>query len=219
MRLFFALILLSTVAVAQDSDRFDRAVPRHAIKFSPGHLLINHHPTIEFSYEHRIAHRLTVQGEYGHIVNTRHESSKGRYDHAWKSDRKGYKAKVEARYYVSSTKHGEFTGYTAGELYYNNVNYLKQIDIRYEGVSQRVYHEEKGISGKFGFLWNVGPLLLDINGGLCYRFIHYSKLLPAFANDESGFIKTSINDEKSRDEPGFVLGMRVGYRFPWRRPA
>lgn len=226
MRLLFALILVSTAAVAQTTDRYDLAVPRHAIKFSPGHLLINYHPTVEFAYEQRIAPRLTLQGEYGQIVNALSTTTENRIEDAWDSDRNGYKAKLEARYYVVATRKGRFTMYAAGELYYNNINYLKQIvtreyydetpDALYEKTHrQRIYYEEKGISGKFGFLVNMGPVLLDVNAGLRFRSIHYSKILPVFEDDEDSFLDFS-NDERSRDEPGLVLGVRLGYRFPWR---
>lgn len=227
MRLFFALILISTMAVAQDVDRFDLAVPRHAVKFSPGHLLVNYHPTIEFSYEHRIARRWTLQGEYGKIVNIPNSQPENRIQDAWDSDRKGYKAKLEARYYVYATRGGRFTWYAAGELYYNKINYQKQMvtheyydetrDAIYEKTHrQRVYHEEKGINGKFGFLWHMGPVLVDVNAGLGARFIHYSNLLPIFDEDKDEFLEFTP-DETSRDEPGLALGVRVGYRFPWRR--
>lgn len=238
MRLFFALIVISTATVAQDTDRYDLAVPRHAIKFSPGHLLFNRRPTVEFSYEQRIASRWTVQGEYGLIVNIRNTQNDGptdagwdggrQFDHAWESGLKGYKAKLETRYYVHANRSSRFTVYTAGELYYNNIKYQKRMwtresyddtkDAVYEKLHrQRVYHEEKGISAKFGFLWNLGPVLVDVNGGLCYRIIHYSKLLPIFEKDEPDFLEFPT-DETSREEPGLVVGVRVGYRFPWRRP-
>lgn len=227
MRLLFSLLFISAAAVAQDSDRYDQAVPHQAIKFSPGHLLINYHPTVEFAYEQRIAHRWTIQGEYGQIVNLQGTYRENRIEDAWDSDRKGFKAKLEARYYVYATHRARFVWYSAGELYYNNINYKKQMityeyyddakDALYEkNYRQRVYHEEKGLSGKFGFLWNMGPVLLDVNGGLCYRFIHYSKILPAFDLDDDSFFEFS-NDETSRDEAGLVLGVRVGYRFSWRR--
>jgi hypothetical protein len=227
-RLLVAFILITTATTAQVTDRFDRAVPRHAIKFSPGHLLVNHHPTVELSYEQRIASRLTIQGEYGQIVNINEASYKRPVEHAWDSDRKGYKAKLEARYYVIAIGSGRFTMYTAAELYYNNINYKKQIvtrehyddtwDAIYEKINrQRVYHEEKGISPKFGFIWNIGPMLVDVNAGLRYRVIHYSRILPVFDQDDDSFYDFK-NDETSRNEMGLNVGVRVGYRFPWHRP-
>jgi hypothetical protein len=226
MRLLPVLILVSTAAVAQTTDRFELAVPRHAIKFSPGHLIVNYRPTVEFAYEHRIARQWTLQAEYGRIVNISNTNNEDRIDDAWESDRRGYKAKFEGRYYITANRSGHFTIYTAGELYYNNINYLKQMvtreyyddayDALYEKTHrQRVYHEEKGLSGKFGFLVNMGPVVLDINAGLCYRSIHYSKLLPVFEEDEDDFLDFNP-DEHSREEPGLILGVRLGYRFPWR---
>jgi hypothetical protein len=212
MRLLYALILINIVftAAAQDIDPFDEAVPHHAIKFSPGHLLINYHPTIEFSYEQRIAYRWTIQGEYGHIVNIRSENGEGSLD-TWDSDRKGFKSKLEARYYVLATPSGKFTWYTAAELYYNNFDYLKQKDTGYETRSQRVYHEEKGFSGKFGFLLNMGSFLLDVNSGLSNREIHYSKIDPIFGEGESFLNHPKY--ETSRTALGLVFCARVGYSF------
>lgn len=227
MRLLFALILISTAAIAQDADRFDLAIPRHAIKFSPGHLLVNYHPTVQFSYEHRIARQWTLQGEYGKIVNIPGTYRGDRIREAWDNDRKGYKTKLEARYYGYVTRSGRFTWYVAGELYYNKINYQKQMvmyeyldeynEVLYEKTyRQRVHHEEKGINGKFGFLWNIGPVLVDVNAGVGARFIHYSKILPIFDEDRDDFLEFTP-DETSRDQPGLALGVRIGYRFPWRR--
>lgn len=196
--------------MAQEADRFDRAVPRHAVKFSPGHLLINHHPTVEFSYEQRIAQRWTIQGEYGQIVNIRHDDSNGQLDDAWDSDRKGYKSKLEGRYYVLATPSGKLVWYTACEVYYNNFNYFKQTETHSGTFGQRVYHEEKGLSGKFGFVVNLGHLLLDVNSGLSSRDIHYSKIDPIF-DEEKWFSKPK--DERSRDALGLVFCARVGYSF------
>ncbi|MBT1710111.1 hypothetical protein KK062_17830 [Fulvivirgaceae bacterium PWU5] len=225
--LFFALLLINTAAFAQSTDEYDLAVPRHAFKFSPGHLM-NFHPTVQFAYEQRVARRLTLQGEYGHVINAQHNDERGfaNYDDEWNSDRKGYKTKLEAHYYVYATKNGRFAWYSAAELYYNHISYTKQRttseyygetpDTRYEKIHrQRVHYDEGGFNFKFGFVYTMGPVLLDINAGLGHRFIQYNKILPVFKESRDWF--EFGPREESRNQPGLAMGVRIGYRFPWRR--
>jgi hypothetical protein len=227
--LCFVLLLISTASIAQDPDLQDLAVPRHAIKFSPGHVLLNYHPSVQLAYEQRIARQWTIQGEYGHILDIGSEGSE-RYlgtSENYISDRKGYKAKLEGRYYVVATKRGRFAWYAAGELYYNHLAYTKELtttefsepDIVTVTYRQRVYNEEKGFNMKYGFVWNVGPLLVDVNAGVGYRIIHYTKLYPVFQQDDVFKWLDTTPSEESRNTPGLALGFRIGYRFPWRRPA
>ncbi|MEX2230757.1 MAG: hypothetical protein WD824_01250 [Cyclobacteriaceae bacterium] len=210
---------LTLGAAGQDHSWKADPVPRHAIKFSPFHLL-NFYPTIQMSYETRIKNRFTLQVEGGYIVRR----SVYRYDSEF-LDKRGLKAKLEPRYYFGLKGEKSFY-YGALELYVNAVNFDRQdsrvecFDLECTRTFRRDYtyemrYREHGLAAKSGFISYFSQFFVDINAGLIVRNIRYYE--PAWLEPEvlaGEFfpgLKTPFEQDRLAMSP--ALGLRIGYRF------
>ena len=184
MRLSIIAILLCLNLVSFGQDTLLTAenglVPERAIKFSPFHL-INFYPTIEISYEQRIRPRFTLQAETGYVLNYRYNT-----DDDFQNKR-GIKAKLEARNYLSGPPDRRKLFYIATEIYLNAVNFDRQtgqvecFDLEcnhryFRRYNYKMKYREEGISFKVGFIryWNQA-LFLDLNTGVTVRNVQYKE--------------------------------------------
>jgi hypothetical protein len=209
--------LLTTMPVwAQDTTATNDLlahVPRQAIRFSPLHLL-SFYPTLQFSVEQRLYRQLTLVGEYGQVLNY---SNSNKY-----SNKRGYKAKGELRYYI--TQYKRLTVYAAGEYYWNAIRfdrwaqrreYFDQYPILVK-FPYMVTNNEYGVALKGGFLIQMPhKMFFDFNVGLRMRVIDYDK--PVLDMDERDARDDGRGglepEEDDRTVPGIVVGVRFGYRF------
>jgi hypothetical protein len=215
------LILPGTIAHAQDSVRYNRLVPRHALKFSPFHL-INFYPTLEFSYEKKITHTFTAQAEYGHVINYSNQDESYR-------NKRGYKMKLEVRKYFAPVVHRRLLFYGAAEYYKNDITFDRQFttrecfgnDCEHSIIRYQYYpvqYIEQGFSVKFGLIkYFFSDFFLDINSGWTIRFVDYDEVIPkgipAFPEGMEDDLFFDIPNEEDRVVPCPVLGIRIGYRL------
>lgn len=217
--LIFSLLLFSNI-YAQDSLTVDMLVPDRAIKLSPLHL-INFYPTMEVSYEQKIAKRVTVQAELGYVIN--YYWLFDIYDTDFKNKR-GIKAKLEGRYYFWGRVDRKKIYYFAFEPYMNIINFDREderqecFDLECNSIYSRKYdynmeYREKGVSFKAGFIRYYSDFFLDLNSGITIRNIRYHEpdwLPPGFTDDDWGF---DIPNERDRVVPSLHFGIRLGYRL------
>lgn len=215
-QVFFWCALMAAIQTrAQDTpDALLASVPRQAIRFSPLHL-VSFYPTLEFSLEQRLYKQVTLVGEYGHVLNYGNTNSH--------SNKRGHKAKAELRYYLHHVR--RLTFYAAGEYYWNAIRFdrwaqrTEFLDASFDFPIIRkfaypVVYDEYGVSLKYGLLIDLPKhLFLDFNAGLRMRVIDYDK--PTLAagevdTDDHNFLAPGEDD---RTVPGFVVGVRLGYRF------
>lgn len=210
-----------TIASAQNGDStLLRLIPRQAIKVSPLHLL-NFYPTLEVSYEFRIARRMSLQLETGYVLTFPSEENDTH------RNKRGVKLKLEGRYFFPGVRRGEKIYYGAIEPYMNVINFD-----RYEAIEEcfdadcrnmyvrrygyRMTYREQGVSLKVGMVWYLGShFFVDYNAGLTLRIVDYDRppLLPE-SPDRFGIFTIYIPDETDRTAIGPNMGLRFGYRFP-----
>jgi hypothetical protein len=217
-RFYFLLILVlsggSCFGQARDSVDTIWLAPSKVIKFSPLHLL-NFYPTIELSYEHRLADRFTLQGEFGYVLDY-DSNTDDEYQ-----DKRGFKAKLEPRYYLAySEQHMNF--YTSAEVYLNRINFDRAtimtgcIDLACDfQFAQKTHFEmkyrEHGVSVKLGWIIHMHRFMLDLNSGWTIRSIDYSGQPDNFIEEEE-MIDFGPN-EADRIELSPNIGIRFGYRL------
>jgi hypothetical protein len=219
-RFYFVLILAvaasagSCFGQARDSTENKWLAPSQVIKFSPLHLM-NFYPTIELSYEHRLADRFTLQGEFGYVLDYGSNTS------ADFQDKRGFKAKVEPRYYLAySESHMYF--YTSGELYLNRINFDRETYVNgcidqwceFRFVQRTEYemkYREHGASLKLGWIIYFHRFLLDLNSGWTVRVVSYSGQQQTF--DDMIEVFDFGPDETDRTQLSPNLGIRLGYRL------
>lgn len=220
--LFLICLAAGGVACAQDTTGFSRVVPRHAIRFSPFHL-INFYPTLQLGYETRLSERVTLYLEGGYVVRM------DNYDDQDFRDKRGFKAKIEPRYYMTVNRKGTFTSYLATEFYYNHVNFDRTrrvtecFDLECQNLFQRNYlykvrYREPGFGFKYGIMVYVNNFFFDFNSGFAIRFISYEEPpvsgQPQWGEDDVvGFFDLDIPNQRSRTGFMPLLGIRTGYRF------
>jgi len=215
IRYLILMLVLSTTCFGQDSTNIDRVVARHAIKYSPFHL-INFYPTIQLAYEFRIAKRFSIQIDGGLVVDDAQNT-----DYV---DMRGFKVKLEPRYYLSSNLKGNFGVYSALELYYNRVDFDRKtiqeecfdFSCNHAFIQTHTFvvkYREPGFGFKIGFVKYISNFLIDINSGFATRFVEYRH--PEYITDplpERGLFRS-----KRREEDGIrampLLGIRIGYRI------
>lgn len=209
-----------TFCMAQDSLRIAQAknvIPRHAIKFSPFHLL-SFYPTVQLAYEAKVAPLITIQFDGGIVIDTYNNNSDFK-------NKRGYKIKVEPRYYVMIGERSKMGWYLAAELYRNAIDFerssdetecfdqdcLNRFTRRY---TYRVDYREHGLALKFGFVKHFHPFLLDVSSGFAVRFIDYSA--PSYVTlerQDAGFLfEVPIVADRTGFAP--VINFRIGYRIP-----
>ena len=220
MRLVFTwcLILTSTSLLAQEWDSTRTAVPVHAIKVSPLHLL-NFYPTIEVSYEQKILPRFTLQAEGGYVLDYPNGEDE-LYQH-----KRGVKLKLEGRYYLGPIMRDKIY-YVAIEPYANVINFDRygaveecfDVECRHPYTRQiffKVKYRERGGSLKIGVFWNLGSnFFLDMSIGATLRDVIYEEPLlhrEVGLNWERSFIEIPNEDDRVAGAP--YMGMRFGYRF------
>ena len=220
MRLLLTWCLMATCTSlsAQQWDSTHTAVPVHAIKFSPFHLL-NFYPTIEFSYEQKIFPRVTLQAEGGYVLD--YPDSEGELY----QNKRGVKLKLEGRYYPGSVRRDKIS-YLAIEPYVNAVDFDRygaveecfDADCRRPYTRQIVFtmkYREKGATLKVGMLWYVASdFFLDVSIGGTLRDVVYEE--PSLPNEvgynrEAQFFQIPDEDDRVVGSP--YMGLRFGYRF------
>jgi hypothetical protein len=218
--LYLAFFFVTAQAFGQKADSLRREdiTPRHAVKFSPFHL-IGFYPTIQLAYEFRLSGPLTMQLEGGYVYDL--------YDDTY-LDKRGFKAKVEPRLHFFQNARRTLSLYAAMELYYNHVDFErdKTITLCFDENCQDLYNQsfhyttnyrEHGLVLKFGFQKMWDRFIMDVNSGLGIRNINYDEPnLPegAFGGNESdewgAFDVPRIED---RTIPAPFMGFRIGYKI------
>jgi hypothetical protein len=211
-------LLISANCLAQDSLLFPKVIPVHAIKFSPFHL-VNFYPTVQVAYEHRIEENVSVQFDVGYVVR-----NEGWVDPEFR-DKRGFKVKVESRFYFSPNPSGTRASYIAPEIYFNAVDFdrtdsrVECYDLDCQITYTRTYYykvryREPGFGCKVGFVRYFGDFIIDLNAGLAIRFVDYKKpLLPREFNQPEEGVFFDIPNERKRIGRTPLLGIRFGYRF------
>lgn len=218
--LLLLLLVCTTGVNAQDSLRYEKLVPRHALKFSPFHL-INFYPTLEFSYEKKITRTFTAQAEYGYVLSYNQDESY--------RDKRGYKMKLEVRKYFAPVLYRSLIFYGAAEYYRNNIDFDREFrqqecfgtDCEHTIMRYRYYtvqYNEQGFSVKFGLMkYFFSNFFMDVNSGWTLRFVDYDETIPngiaAFPLGDEDDLFFDIPNEEDRVVPCPVLGIRIGYRF------
>jgi hypothetical protein len=222
MRIFLSLFCcwFFFTAGAQDSLSMEALVPGKAIKVSPLHLF-NFYPTIEISYEHRIAKRVTLQLEGGYVLDY------GSYDTDF-IDKRGVKTKLEARYYFWARDERRKLYYMAAEGYWNAVNFdrkssrIECFDNDCQSQFVRFYdykmeYRESGFTLKVGFLkyFGASDVFIDINSGWTIRNVQYREpeelASGGFEDDSVIFFEIPNENDRIAVSPNF--GIRFGYRI------
>jgi hypothetical protein len=226
--LYLAFLLIGSQTFGQKADSIreekvreerisdDNITPRHAVKFSPLHL-IGFYPTIQLGYEFRISGPFTMQLEGGYVYDL--------YDDTYR-DKRGFKAKVEPRLHFFQNARRTLSLYAAMELYYNHVDFDrdKTITLCFDEDCQDQYNQtfhyttkyrEHGLVFKFGFQKMWDRFIMDINTGLGIRNINYDEPeLPQGAFDEDDLVEWGSFDIpriEDRTIPAPFMGFRIGY--------
>lgn len=190
-------------------------IPQQAIKFSPLHL-INFYPTIELSFEQKVAPQVTLQLEAGYVLD---------YETDWNEeflDKRGVKLKLEGRYYFFGRTDKRKAYYIAGEAYANIINFDRILtteecfDVNCDHVFRRTAeykfeYREKGFSIKAGLMKRAGKFLFDFNSGLTVRDIEYREpenWVEQFSDDWTIW---DIPNETDRIVLSPNFGIRFGY--------
>jgi hypothetical protein len=217
---FLFVLLLCNRLAAQDSLTVDMLVPDRAIKLSPLHLM-NFYPTIEISYEQKIAGRVTAQAELGYVLS--YPMANG-YDEDFQNKR-GVKTKLEVRYYFWGRVDRKKMYYVSAEPYRYIINFDRQdertecFDLECNDRFIRKYnykmeYRENGMSVKAGLIRYFSNFFLDLNSGFTIRNIRYNEpdwLVPGFDDEMWEFFE--IPNERDRVAFAPHFGIRIGYRL------
>ncbi len=222
IRPFLILFLATGSCFAQDSTRFGKLIPRSALKFAPA-TLVNFYPTLEFSYEQKIASRFSIQIGYGYVIKI--DKS---FDPEYQNKR-GYKGKIEIRYYLMPSERNNLVYYVAPGGYWNVVDFDRETsqqecyDLSCTHTFTRYYnyvvnYREHGFTLKFGFVKHFSKsIFIDVNGGWSFRYIDYDEpLIPPGINnlfEDDVFFFANIPKEEDWFTLTPLIGFRVGYRF------
>jgi hypothetical protein len=212
--------MIASSCYAQDSIHFEKLIPRTALKIAPL-TLINFYPTLELSLEQKIAGRFTVQAGYGYVLNY------GINNDPEYQNKRGYKAKLEIRYYLLPSAKYNLVYYVATGGYINVVDFDRAatrqecFDLSCTNTFTRTYtyvvnYREPGFTLKFGFVKHFSKsLFMDVNGGWCLRFINYDEpVIPGVNNfDDVSFFLSDFPNEEDRVGLMPLMGFRIGYRF------
>lgn len=210
-----ALTMISFVTLGQDSTHI-RHKPRHALKFSPFHL-IGFYPSFQLAYEVGISNRLGLQVDAGYIL-TNYNSTNTDYQ-----NKRGTKLKADIRYYFHSLPNSPDGFYSALETHLNYVNFDRQetttecFDASCQNMFVRYYstmvkYRENGGSVKVGYLiFFDNSFLMDVSVGWSLRNIRYYGT-GSNTNDVITFFSFEPNEE-DRVVITPILGIRIGYRF------
>lgn len=197
----------------RDSLTMAMVIPEQVIKFSPLHL-INFYPTIEFSFEQKIATQFSMQAEAGYVID---------YNNDWDQEflnKRGVKLKLEGRYYFFGRIDKRKGYYLGAEVYTNVINFDRVrtteecFDINCDHLFTRtaeykVEYREKGFTLKVGMQKRFGKFLIDLNSGWTVRDIEYREPA-AFVEGFEDWL-WDIPDERDRVALSPNFGVRFGY--------
>jgi hypothetical protein len=217
------LLVVMTTAFGQNSSRFESTVPCHAVRISPLHML-SFYPTIQIGYETLIHKKFTTYVEGGYVFEN--SQAVGGTDDPEFENKRGYKMKLEPRWYALETDSRRVAFYVALEFYVNRVNFDRtekivecyDADCVHSFESRRTYivkYREHGVAPKWGMMLYIGRGFLDLNAGFAIRSVDYIK--PNFpAPIEPQFLFVDFGEtpnEEKRTVLAPVFGGRIGYRF------
>jgi hypothetical protein len=216
MRKILCTLTLFTVVVTangQDSLSGKWFVPTSVIKFSPLHL-INFYPTVELSYEQRVASRVTIQVEGGYVFDN--NDGFGDFD-----NKRGFKAKLEPRYYLLYSDKHPMNVYISAEVYLNRIDFDRNGTVTecldgncdFEIARETTYvvrYRERGGTVKCGWMKHFGRFLLDFNAGWTVRVVRYHGSQDQYDDDYSWF---DIPNERNRTAFSPNVGLRMGFRI------
>ena len=224
---FFVFLLLGSASVnGQISDEASQGItpenlmPKHAIKFSPFHLA-SFYPTIQIAYEFRLRDQLTLQLDGGVMPEIGQNGTKTEVRNHIKNKR-GYKLKVEPRYYFQADRFREWVYYGALELYLNHARFdgksmqTECFDAACQDKYKRAYayratYHEPGFALKVGIVhyW-YSRIIFDYNVGIGVRFVDYtfpSHIIP----ENTDWHNTPHMADRVALTP--ILNFRVGYKI------
>lgn len=167
--------------------------PRHAIKFSPLHLVNPELGSVQIAYEHRFAERFSVQIEGGYVFG----------DIWWSTSRAkahGVKMKEDLRWYFYARKVTKGLGknintgmYLAFELHQNRIEIARQDEPAYRQTGQGI---------KAGYIrHSAWGFLFDVNFGF------------SLANTNIAPLGIPLNNYQLRSDGYKVVLPIVGFRL------
>ena len=172
--------------------------PRHAIKFSPLHLVNPELASFQLAYEYRFARQIGLQLEAGYVFGEKW------WGDGWESPR-GFKLKQDFRWYffhkpgMKRLREVHSSFYVAVELHQNRVEFV-------DGGNAGVYRQSgSGIKG--GFIRHAGSgVLFDFNFGF------------SFAKTNLPPLGIPLNNYELQLDGYRIILPIVGVRFgPWLR--
>jgi hypothetical protein len=154
-------------------------LPRHAIKFSPLHILNPEVNSIQLSYEYRFLPELSLQVEGGYVLE-------GVWWTAPEADAEGYKLKEEIRWYFENKEIIKRTGksayngvYVAMELHQNRITFSRN--------GEEKLYRQNGIGIKTGIItFSTWRFVFDLNAGLSFTRTNMEPLGIPLNNAEPG---------------------------------
>lgn len=193
-------------------------VPQQAVKFSPLHL-INFYPTVELSFEQKIATQATLQLEGGYVLDYSNDTNEDFMN------KRGAKVKLEGRYYFFGRQDKRKIYYLAGELYANVINFDRRsrrdecfdvncdhMFIRYEDA--KMAYREKGFTIKAGLVKYLGKrFFFDFSSGWTVRDIEYRELTNFLGEENEDWTFFELVNENDRIAFSPNVGARIGYRL------
>jgi hypothetical protein len=221
----FLFVFIFGACVAQKNDTL-LLTPGFAARWTPFSLFSNF-PTAQFGVEYRLKSsdpRWSLAHDLGIVVKNGNNTESY-------SDKKGFKAITELRYYAAPA--GNLPFYVSGELFFQRVNYTRDEFIGYDCENGdcsyyqyvswgRVYTNRRA-SLKLGFLVFFSPrsrqgLFLDLSGGVAYGIRHSKdRNKPALSPRATSFGTDTEWPEASMIEDGEVIApafnLRLGVKF------
>ena len=220
-KIIFILMMWAgiTSSVAQDG-RIEP--PRLAVKWSPLYLA-HFYPSVQFSLEHRVTRNITLQYDFGGVVDF------GATINDDFVDRRGFRAIGEIRYYLPSP--AKIPLYIAGEYFHSEIRFNRSNVVGYdctwgdclyyEYITHKVEHRNQGVGLKYGIIlfpaWNRNrKFFFDVNAGAAFRYIQYDYTSMPVGEDVMLFKDRDDKNffrpvEKNGWYPRPVMGLRVGY--------
>lgn len=213
---FVIVLMVGVVTPTSGQDSLASLIPRSAIKFSPLHMF-NFYPTIQIAYEHHISGNFTAQLDAGVVLNFNDVSERFQ-------NKRGFKSKLEVRYYFRSRDDRDRVNYFAFEPYYYRINFDRtsqgppecldaDCTVRFvRNYDYMMMYREKGFTFKVGSLKYYDSFFTDFNFGITNRFVDYDSSLPLlFPEGNPGWFP--IPNEEDRRVISPHIGIRFGVRL------
>lgn len=184
--------------------------------------MLGYYPTFQLAVEHRIADRFSLQWDAGYVIsNGDPVEPKNGYD------KKGFKAKLDVRYYETFGSNAVFF---ASEFFYNYVDFRKSgtfgVDCDdplgqcayYRYYTYPVRYREPGLALKAGLFHRFGRhFCIEYHLGIAHRFIRYrTSGVPQQASYEDRYESSPLDFvpvHKSANKMSLTTAFRVGYIF------